>query len=161
MIAFLDQVEQRQPVALVALGDRDDEAQVGVDHPLLRLGVAALDELGQLDLLLLGQQRPAAGLVEEELERVRRRHGETAVHVGALLLLAATVVADVDPPLVEPLVQPAELLVVELLGGDQLVELREVDAAFLFASGDECLERARAFSHSVGVPGLPRVANEA
>src|SRR5581483_7331331 len=48
--AVLDQVEQRHAVTLVALRDRDDEPQVGVDHALLRREVAALDTLRQLDL---------------------------------------------------------------------------------------------------------------
>src|SRR5205823_7491879 len=47
---LLDQVEQRQLVALVLLRDRDDEPEVGVDHLLLGLQVAALDALGELDL---------------------------------------------------------------------------------------------------------------
>src|SRR4029453_16297565 len=68
--ALLDQVAERQPVALVALRDRDDQAQVGVDHPVLRLEVALLDALRELDLLRRGEQRVAAGVVEEELERV-------------------------------------------------------------------------------------------
>ena len=36
-VAFLDQVEQRQPAIQVALGHRHDEAQVGLDQ--LPLGV--------------------------------------------------------------------------------------------------------------------------
>jgi hypothetical protein len=43
--ALLDQVAELQAVALVALGDRDHEAQVRVDHPLLRREVAALHAL--------------------------------------------------------------------------------------------------------------------
>ena len=35
-------------MALVLLGDRDDEAEVGVDHQILRFFVAVLDQLGQL-----------------------------------------------------------------------------------------------------------------
>src|SRR5690242_4847593 len=42
---LLDQVEERQPLVAVLLGDRDDEAQVGLDHLLLRAVVAALDPL--------------------------------------------------------------------------------------------------------------------
>jgi hypothetical protein len=40
-----------EALALVAAGVRDDEAQVRVDHALLGLEVAALDALGELDLL--------------------------------------------------------------------------------------------------------------
>ena len=73
--AFLDEVEERQPLAAVALRDRDDEAQVRVDHPLLRGRVSPLDALRELDLLRRGQERVAADVVEEELERVRGRRG--------------------------------------------------------------------------------------
>ena len=49
--ALLDQVEERHVVALVALRDRDDQAQVRVDHLLLRCEVAALDALRERDLV--------------------------------------------------------------------------------------------------------------
>ncbi len=49
--ALLDQVQQRQAAADVALGDRDDQPQVGLDHVLLGGDVAALDPLRQGDLL--------------------------------------------------------------------------------------------------------------
>ena len=58
--ALLDQVEERQPEPAVALGVRDHQPQVGLDHPVLGLLVAALDALCQLDLLGGGQQRPLA-----------------------------------------------------------------------------------------------------
>src|SRR5919106_9472 len=81
---FLDQVEQCQAVSLVALRDRDDEPQVRVDHLLLGGEVAALDSLGELDLVLCGQQRIAADLVQEQLEAVGGRDREAAVRVLAL-----------------------------------------------------------------------------
>jgi hypothetical protein len=90
----------------VVLRDRDDEAQVGLDHPLLGLHVAALDPLRQLDLLGRRQERVAAGLAQEELERVSgrlerrlqrrgRRRRRWRLGVGALVL------GDLDRPLVE------------------------------------------------------------
>jgi hypothetical protein len=57
-------------VALVAAGELDDQAQVRVDHPLLRREVAALDALRELDLLLPREQGIAARLIQEELEAV-------------------------------------------------------------------------------------------
>src|SRR2546421_27231 len=71
--AFLDQVEERKPLVAVVLRDRDDEAQVRLDHRLLRVHVAALDALGELDLLRGVQQRMASSLAQEELQRVGRR----------------------------------------------------------------------------------------
>src|SRR3989442_479282 len=41
--AFLDEIEQRYGAALALLRDRNDEAQVGVDHPVLRALLATLD----------------------------------------------------------------------------------------------------------------------
>ena len=76
MHALLDQVEQRHAVALVALRDRDDEAQVGVDHPLLGRAVAALHALCERDLVGCGQQRVPADLVQEQLQRVAGGRGE-------------------------------------------------------------------------------------
>ena len=88
--ALLDQVEERQALVAVVLGDRDDEAQVRLDHLLLRLHVAALDLLGELDLLRRGQQRVPAGLAQEELQRVggrleRRRRPEAGEGRGLAL----------------------------------------------------------------------------
>jgi hypothetical protein len=55
-------------MSLVAAGLRDHEAQVRVDHPFLGLEVAALDALGQLNLLGRSQQRVQTRLAQEELE---------------------------------------------------------------------------------------------
>ena len=135
---LLDQVEERQAVTLVALGDRDDEAQVGVDHPLLRVVVAALDELCELDLLLRGQERPAARLVEEELEGIRRRQREVAVEVGrGVGIDPGAVVADLDAVPLGVLVERARLVGVdvELLG--HTLDLGQIEAAELFAMGDQ------------------------
>ena len=63
-VALLDEVEQRQPAAHVALGDRDHEAQVGLGELALGLHVAALDALGQRDFLYGREQRHLADLLE-------------------------------------------------------------------------------------------------
>src|SRR5262249_31126136 len=70
--ALLDQVEEGQSLVAVALGDRDDEAEVRLDHLLLRPVVAALDALCELDLLRRREQVDLADVLEEELERVAR-----------------------------------------------------------------------------------------
>jgi hypothetical protein len=70
---LLDQVQERQAAAEVALGDRDDQPQVGLDHRLLGGHVAALDALGERHLLLGGQQRDAADRPQVEPQRVQRR----------------------------------------------------------------------------------------
>ena len=69
---LLDEIEERQALVAVALRDRDDEAQVRLDHRLLRAVVAALDALRELDLLRRGQQVDLADVLQEELERIGR-----------------------------------------------------------------------------------------
>ena len=61
-----------QALVAVVLRDRDDEAEVRLDHLLLRVEVAALDALGEVDLLLRGEQADLADVLEEQLQRVRR-----------------------------------------------------------------------------------------
>jgi hypothetical protein len=57
-VAFLDQVEELQAAVGVLLGDRDHEAQVGLDHLLLRLArLGFTDGHGAVDLLDVGQDR--------------------------------------------------------------------------------------------------------
>ena len=128
-------------MALVALRDRDDQPQVRVDHLLLGLEVAALDALGELDLLLRREQRIAADLAHEELDRVRGRHGEVAVHVrrgpGAG---APAVVAQPDPAALDLLVEVLDLLVVELERLDEPVHLGVLEARMLLAAVEERLQ---------------------
>jgi hypothetical protein len=57
-------------VTLIATRLGDDQSQVGIDHPLLRGKISALDPLGQLDLFGRGQERMRAGLPEEQLQRL-------------------------------------------------------------------------------------------
>ena len=83
--ALLDQVQQRHPgvLALEALGEMDDEPQVGLDHPVLGVEVAALDAAGELELLGGSQEARAGDALEEDSEAVaelasvlgRRRSG--------------------------------------------------------------------------------------
>ena len=125
-------------MALVLLGDRDDEPQVRVDEQVLRLLVALLDPLRDLDLLGGGQQRVAAGLVQEQLQRVRRRRRDLGVRVADVLLdRARAVVGQLDPVRIEPLEQGLDVVLFELELLDDLVQLRHVDAAVLFAVLDQ------------------------
>ena len=58
-------------MTLVVLGNRDDQAKVRVDQPLLRLRVAAFDPLRQLHFLGPCEQPVATDLVQVERERIR------------------------------------------------------------------------------------------
>ena len=82
---LLDQVQERHSgvLALEALGEMDDEAQVGLDHAVLGFEVTALDAARELELLGRGQQTRAGDALEEDSEAVaelasvrgRRRSG--------------------------------------------------------------------------------------
>ena len=121
-------------MALVLLGHRHDEAQVRVDHALLRRGVAALDALRELDLLGCGEQLMAADLVEEELQRIG-----SVDRLGRPDDLLALVLGahDLDAARLE---LPAELLdldVLELVLECKRLELRLVDGPALLGVLDE------------------------
>ena len=70
--AFLDQVEQRHArvLALEALGEVDDEPQVGFDHAVFGVEIAALDAAGELELFSWGQEARAGDALEEDSEAV-------------------------------------------------------------------------------------------
>ena len=57
-------------MALVAAGDGDDKSQVAVDEPILGREVAALDALGELDLLMRLQQLELVRALQKLLERI-------------------------------------------------------------------------------------------
>jgi hypothetical protein len=93
--SLLNQVEEGQALVAVVLGDRDDEAEVGLDHLLLGVEVAALDPLGQVDLLLCGQQADLADVLEEQLQGVGR-HVRLEVQRRLRLAAAALVGSALD-----------------------------------------------------------------
>ena len=128
-------------MALVLLGDRDHEPEVGVDHALLGLEIAALDALGQLDLLVRRQEVVPAHLVEEELEGVGGGGGEIAVRVARRLdAVLAAVVGHGQAARLDAVVQLLALLVVERQLLHQLAQLGEVHAADLLAPVQQALE---------------------
>src|SRR3954449_5474291 len=88
--ALLDEVEERQALVAVVLRDRDDQAQVGLDHLLLGVEVAALDAAREVDLLLRREQADLADVLEEQLQAVRR-HVRPQVQRRVLLAAAALV----------------------------------------------------------------------
>ena len=133
---LLDEVQQGHLRRhLVALGDRDDEAQVVVDELLLGREVAALDALGQLELLGTGQQRAARRLAQELAHRVDRVRHEVVVGVaGRRDGELAAVVLDRDAALGEPVAEVLDVLVVELQRLDEPIDLRLAHAASLLAA---------------------------
>ena len=109
----------------------------------MRLGahVSSLDPLGQLDLLRCRQQRVAAGLAQEELQRVGRRlvRGLERGRSGLLLFLRL-LDDDVDPPPLELVEERLGLERVELMSLDQLSKLRLLDRARAFSVLQQSLD---------------------
>ena len=69
-VALLDEVEEAHAVGVVALGDGDHQAQVGLGELVLGPDVAPLDALGQRHLLLGGEQLDPADLLEVHAHRI-------------------------------------------------------------------------------------------
>ena len=131
--ALLDEVEEAQLARVAVLaGDGDDEAQVRVDEVVLGREVAALDALGQLDLLRRRQQPVAAGLVEEELQRVGGVVAEVAELVAGRRGVLAPAVLALHAALLQAVVEVGQAL------GAELVLAHEV------------LDRARGHAPAVG-----------
>jgi hypothetical protein len=103
--------------ALVAARVGDDQAEVRVDQAFLGGQVAALDALGQLDLLGAGEQPAAPDLGQEQRRRVHDALGGRAVRavgrrgaVGrAAIATGGGLVSQLDPALREQAAQRLEL----------------------------------------------------
>ena len=143
--AVLDQVEERHTVAAVLLRDRDDEAQVRVDHALLRRLVAALDALRERDLLGRRQQLVLAHVLEEELERVGQHLGGVGGPGGLLRsgdrvgLVGIIGGIDGDCAIGQRRAHLVEGGLVEVELERKRLELRGLDTAALLRVGEECV----------------------
>ncbi len=63
-VAFVDQVQKRQPQPLIVAGDLDHQPQVGRDHLFTGLPVPAADAPGQRDFFFGRQQFNLANLAK-------------------------------------------------------------------------------------------------
>src|SRR5919198_3190513 len=125
---LLNEIEERQALVPVLLGDRDDEAQVRLDHLLLRLVLAALDALRQLDLLRGGQQVDLPDVLQEQLQRVRADLARGLGRRLTLLRIAATV-HDLDLQLLERVVKVVHLRRVQLQFAERERDLLRAERA--------------------------------
>ena len=152
--ALLDEVAKRDPASAIALRDVNDEAQVGVDHALLRLPVAALDALGERDLLRRRQQVVLAELAHEQRHRVghtgqvglESKVGLVADGVGRIALELVRLVSrgsDLDSARLELAAKKRELVVVEIELDRLRLELDRVDDAVAFDVVDEARQFVR------------------
>ena len=76
-VALLDQIQELHAAAHIPLGNRDHQTQVGLAQALLgalALGAALLNVLGQLDLLIAGQQGHPADFLQVDLHGVIDGH---------------------------------------------------------------------------------------
>jgi hypothetical protein len=121
------------------LRDRDDEAQVGLDHATLGGGVAALERLGERDLLGRGQQLVAADVGEEELQAVGRSDDRVRVrrNRGRLLGALRFRLSDVEADCLELARQLLDLVVGEVVFQSEGLELRLLDEAALLGGLDD------------------------
>src|SRR5439155_380720 len=130
--------------------ERDDEAEVRLDHLLLRPVVAALDPLRELDLLRGREQVDAADVLEEELQRIGGDLAPVRGHdllLDGQLFLFHVAADDVDLELLELRVEVVELSGVEV----ELVE-RERDLL-----GGERAGGARGLEQRLRLDGLYHV----
>src|SRR3954451_2770296 len=152
---LLDEVQERQALVAVVLGDRDDQAQVRLDHLLLGVEVATLDALGEIDLLLRREQTDLADVLQEELKgvgghvraQVQRglRLAPTALVGRALDLLGGSggrvdLLGEVDLLRIGEAVHLLDVGLVEIQLGDRVSDLGEREVAHLLASGHEALD---------------------
>ena len=132
---FLDQIEEGEALVAVVLGDRDHQPQVRLDHPFLRVHVAALDPLRELDLLGCRQELMPAGLPQEELERISRRLDRSGQRDDGLRV--RRLLDDLDRSLVELAQHRILLELRELVGLRDLRQIGRADRANLLC----CLEQ--------------------
>ena len=153
--AFLDQVQEGKPLVAVVLRDGDDEPQVGLDHLLFGVEVAALDALGEIDFLLRREQPDLADVLQEELKGIG---GHVRLQVKRGLRLAATPLVrralhlisgdvgridlfdELDLSLLEEAMQLLDVALVEIQLGDRGRDLGVREHADLLALGHQPLD---------------------
>ena len=118
-IAFLNQIEELQAAVGVFLGDGDHQAQIGLDHLLLRLARLALALLHDVhDAAELGDLKPGLG-------------GEVMDLAADVLDQAALVAHEIGPALLLQAADAAEPVGIELVAQIFVDEVLAVDAIAL------------------------------
>src|SRR6266566_3452165 len=137
---LLDQVQERHAEAPVALCDRNDQAEVRLDHATLRGHVAALDRLRERDLFGGGQKLVASDVREEELQAVGRPDENLGLRLGDFLsLLGFRVVlldrlANLEADRLELTLKLLGVCLAEIVLQGERLDLRRLDEAALFGA---------------------------
>src|SRR6266545_4102347 len=146
--SLLDQIEERNAEAPIALGDRDDQAEVRLDHDPLGAHVALLDPLRERDLLRGGQKLVAADVGEEELQAVAR----PLDWAGCNLDLLGRFVdgrTDLEPDRLQLVRELGDFVIAEVKLERERLELCRLDVAALFSAFNQgsTLDRVKKLMH--------------
>ncbi len=140
--SLLNQIEERHAQAAIALCDRDDKAEVRLDHAPFCKQVTALDRFRESDFLVSGEQFVAADVRKEELQRVARaRRLVGLVHdlLGLDRLFLGGSLANFEPDAFQLARQLFDVDVGELVLERERLELGRLDIAALLARLDQAL----------------------
>ena len=149
-VAFLDEIQEHETPAHVALGDGDDQAQIGFGEPPLGFHILLLDQPGQLDLLLGSEQGDPADLAQVHAHRVVDGVVDGDVEQLEKLLLLGEVlqVLHLEIPYLHPHLAQKRVDELEFLGGQ--VGVLHKRAHLVQRQGPERAAPAR------GSPAAPR-----
>src|SRR5688500_13295413 len=134
--ALLDEIQEGDAEAAVALGDRHDEAQVRLDHAALCEQVALLHPLRERDLLVCGEELVPADVREEELQAVARPVDRVGGRRGSFHRLARGS-ADLEPDRLELVRHLGHLVVAEIELERKRLELGGLNEAALLGALDQ------------------------
>ena len=137
-VALLDQVEEEHPPADVALGDGDDQAQVGLGEALFRRLVPFLHPARQIDLFVPRKKRHAADVFEIHLDGIV----QADVFEGLLkqLAVALVLVHDLDARLADRLIDIVDLIGAGVDLFQDVAQHVRRDAALLAIFADDLFE---------------------
>ena len=140
-ITFLDQVQKEHPAPHIALGDADDQPQVGLGQLLLGRLVALAHTDGQLPFLVRRQKRYLADFLQVHANRVvdADRIRDHAFQVDLLRvavflaqLLVEVVLDNLDIHALQRVVQPVHLVRLDVDAFQHVGHLLAADRAFFF-----------------------------
>src|SRR5207253_4683265 len=138
---LLDQVQERHAEAPVALGDRDDQAEVRLDHAALRGQVTALDRLRERDLLGGRQELVAPDVGQEELQTVGGANENLGLRLRGLFfgLLGLGLglldrLANLEADRLELTLKLLGIFLAEVVLQRERFDLRRLDVAALFGA---------------------------